>query len=71
MLQRNVLYTGVTRAKKLAVLVGSGRALAVAVRTKGRGRCTPRWITAAAGRVVGAGSQHGPFGPLIVAVSAW
>ena len=38
MLQRNLLYTGVTRAKKLVVLVGSRRALAVAVRTKGAGR---------------------------------
>lgn len=32
MLQRNVLYTAVTRAKKLMVLVGSTRALALAVR---------------------------------------
>jgi exodeoxyribonuclease V alpha subunit len=38
MLQRNLLYTGVTRAKKLVVLVGSRRALAAAVRTKGAGR---------------------------------
>jgi ATP-dependent exoDNAse (exonuclease V) alpha subunit len=38
MLQRNLLYTGVTRAKKLVVLVGSRRALAVAVRTKGSGK---------------------------------
>jgi exodeoxyribonuclease V alpha subunit len=38
MLQRNLLYTGVTRAKRLVVLVGSRRALAVAVRTKGAGR---------------------------------
>jgi exodeoxyribonuclease V alpha subunit len=38
MLQRNLLYTGVTRAKKLVVLVGSRRALAIAVRTKGAGR---------------------------------
>jgi exodeoxyribonuclease V alpha subunit len=38
MLQRNLLYTGVTRAKRLVVLVGSRRALAVAVRTKGSGR---------------------------------
>ena len=38
MLQRNLIYTGVTRAKKLVVLVGSRRALAVAVRTKGSGR---------------------------------
>lgn len=32
MLQRNVLYTAVTRAKRLMVLVGSTRALALAVR---------------------------------------
>jgi exodeoxyribonuclease V alpha subunit len=38
MLQRNLLYTGVTRAKKLVVLAGSRRALAAAVRTKGAGR---------------------------------
>jgi exodeoxyribonuclease V alpha subunit len=38
MLQRNLLYTGVTRAKKLVVLAGSRRALAVAVRGKGSGR---------------------------------
>jgi len=38
MLQRNLLYTGVTRAKKLVVLAGSRQALAVAVRTKGSGR---------------------------------
>ena len=38
MLQRNLLYTAVTRAKKLVVLVGSRRALAAAVRTLGAGR---------------------------------
>jgi exodeoxyribonuclease V alpha subunit len=38
MLQRNLLYTAITRAKKLVVLVGSRRALAVAVRTVGAGR---------------------------------
>jgi exodeoxyribonuclease V alpha subunit len=38
MLQRNLLYTGVTRAKKLVVMAGSRRALAAAVRTKGAGR---------------------------------
>ena len=32
MLQRNLLYTGVTRAKKLLVIVGSKKALALAVR---------------------------------------
>jgi len=41
MLQRNLLYTGITRAKRLIVLVGSRRALAQAVRTPGAGRrCT-------------------------------
>jgi exodeoxyribonuclease V alpha subunit len=38
MLQRNLLYTAVTRAKRLVVLVGSRRALARAVRTEGAGR---------------------------------
>ena len=38
MLQRNLLYTAVTRAKKLVVLVGSRKALAMAVRTAGAGR---------------------------------
>jgi len=38
MLQRNLLYTGITRAKKLVVLAGSRRALATAVRTAGAGR---------------------------------
>jgi exodeoxyribonuclease V alpha subunit len=38
MLQRNLLYTGVTRAKQLIVLVGSRRALAQAIRTPGAGR---------------------------------
>lgn len=34
MLQRNLLYTALTRAKKLAVLIGETRAMAVAVRNK-------------------------------------
>jgi exodeoxyribonuclease V alpha subunit len=38
MLRRNLLYTGVTRAKKLVVLAGSRRALAITVRAKGAGR---------------------------------
>jgi exodeoxyribonuclease V alpha subunit len=38
MLQRNLVYTAVTRAKKLVVLVGSRRALARAVRTEAAGR---------------------------------
>ena len=32
MLQRNLLYTGVTRGKKLVVLVGTKKALGIAVR---------------------------------------
>ncbi|RFU39519.1 ATP-dependent RecD-like DNA helicase [Actinomadura logoneensis] len=38
MLQRNLLYTAITRAKKLVVLTGSRRALAAAVRTTSSGR---------------------------------
>jgi len=32
LLQRNLLYTGVTRGKKLVVLVGTKKALAIALR---------------------------------------
>ena len=32
MLQRNLLYTGITRGKKLVVLVGQRKAIAIAVR---------------------------------------
>jgi exodeoxyribonuclease V alpha subunit len=38
MLERNLLYTAVTRARRIVVLVGSRRALAKAVRTRGAGR---------------------------------
>jgi exodeoxyribonuclease V alpha subunit len=40
MLARNLLYTGVTRGKKLVVLVGQKKALAIAVRNQGSRR---RW----------------------------
>jgi exodeoxyribonuclease V alpha subunit len=40
MLARNLLYTGVTRGKKLVVLVGQRKALAIAVRNHGSRR---RW----------------------------
>ena len=33
MLQRNLLYTGITRGKKLVVLVGQKKAIAIAVRS--------------------------------------
>jgi len=67
MLQRNLLYTGVTRAKKLVVLVGSRRALAVAVRTKGSGRrhTALDYRLGAAGSLP-AGVTTGPFGTLIL-----
>jgi len=38
MLRRNLLYTAVTRAKRVVVLVGSKRAIARAVRTEGAGQ---------------------------------
>ncbi|HEX5114938.1 MAG TPA: ATP-dependent RecD-like DNA helicase [Pseudonocardiaceae bacterium] len=38
MLQRNLLYTAVTRAKRLVVLVGSPKAISQAVRAVGAGR---------------------------------
>jgi exodeoxyribonuclease V alpha subunit len=38
MLQRNLLYTGITRGKRLVVLVGSRRALALAVRRQDTAR---------------------------------
>ena len=44
MLQRNLLYTGITRAKKLVVLAGSRRALAAAVRSRAPAAATRRWL---------------------------
>ena len=40
MLQRNLLYTGVTRGKRLVVLVGQKKAIAIAVRNASSRR---RW----------------------------
>jgi exodeoxyribonuclease V alpha subunit len=40
MLARNLLYTGVTRGKRLVVSVGQRKAVAIAVRNRGSGR---RW----------------------------
>ncbi|MDQ7794201.1 MAG: ATP-dependent RecD-like DNA helicase [bacterium] len=40
MLQRNLLYTGITRARRLVVLVGTAKALAIAVRNT---RVDQRW----------------------------
>ena len=52
MLQRNLVYTGVTRGKRLVVLVGQKRALAIAVRgqqTRRRWSKLKEWLSA--GRV--------------------
>jgi len=38
MLQRNLLYTAVTRDKKLVVVVGTKKALGMAVRRQGTSR---------------------------------
>lgn len=32
MLQRNLIYTGITRAKKICILIGSKKALSFAIR---------------------------------------
>ena len=49
MLQRNLLYTGVTRGKRLVVLVGQKKAVAIAVRdVSGRRRWSKlaEWLSA-------------------------
>jgi hypothetical protein len=51
MLRRNLLYTGITRARKLVVLVGQRRALAIAVketRAEGRWSKLNQWLCFAA-----------------------
>ena len=48
MLQRNLLYTGITRGKRLVVLVGQKKAVAIAVRNaSGRRRSTENPINTA------------------------
>ena len=56
MLPRNLLYTGVTRGKRLVVLVGQRKALAIAVRNGGARR---RWSKLRAW-LVGASASQGP-----------
>jgi exodeoxyribonuclease V alpha subunit len=41
MLQRNLVYTGVTRGKRLVVLVGQRKALVIAVK---EARARSRWL---------------------------
>src|SRR3712207_488503 len=59
MLQRNLLYTAVTRAKRLVVLVGSPRALAQAVRATGSGRRHTGLAHRLRGRPLSAGWEIG------------
>ncbi len=40
MLQRNLLYTAITRAKKMVIIVGTRKAIAIAV---GNDKVTARW----------------------------
>ena len=54
MLQRNLLYTGVTRGKRLVVLVGQKKAVAIAVRNvSGRRRWSKlaAWLSADPSRI--------------------
>src|SRR5258708_31496340 len=75
MLQRNLLYTGVTRGKELVVLVGQKKAIAIAVRNVSRRRrwsklaewlrpCSPvsRRIGVAGGAMGAAGFFPDPLG---------
>ncbi|WP_405561106.1 ATP-dependent RecD-like DNA helicase [Streptomyces sp. NBC_01180] len=57
MLQRNLLYTAVTRARKLVVLVGSRKAIGQAVRTVSAGRR----FTALDHRLAGGGTDDRPW----------
>ena len=54
MLQRNLLYTGITRGKRLAVLAGQKRAVGIAVRNvSGRRRWSKlrEWLGGASARI--------------------
>jgi exodeoxyribonuclease V alpha subunit len=48
MLKRNLIYTGVTRGKRLVVIVGSRQALAIALRSRQERRWSKlrEWLTA-------------------------
>ncbi len=62
MLRRNLLYTAVTRAKRVVVLVGSKRAIARAVRTEGAGQ---RYAALAERLRRGAGGRGGSGNPVL------
>ena len=57
MLQRNLLYTAVTRGKRLVVIVGQKKAMAIAVKGKQRRRRVVEAQGALAVRSLGAGQD--------------
>ena len=62
MLQRNLLYTGITRGKRLVVLVGQKKAIAIAVRNvSGRRRWSKldEWLRAGASRATSHAAKAG------------
>lgn len=61
MLQRNLLYTGVTRGKKLVVLVGQKKAVAIAVRNVSGRKRWSKWPEAL--REKAPQGVNGPCGP--------
>jgi exodeoxyribonuclease V alpha subunit len=67
MLQRNLLYTGVTRGKKLVVLVGQKKAVAIAVRNvSGRRRWSKlsEWLRALISHAAGGIARRSPLKPI-------
>ena len=65
MLQRNLVYTGVTRGKRLVVLVGQRRALAIAVRgqqTRRRWTKLKEWLAPASEPWRRSGAEHAGVG---------
>ena len=58
MLRRNLIYTGVTRGKKLVVLVGQRKAVGIAVRSAEGGRRWSKLRELLEGGVVGNRAAH-------------
>ena len=70
MLQRNLLYTGLTRGKRLVVLVGQKKAVAIAVRNvSGRRRWSKlrEWLNADLSKMSGAVPDRPPIGSVLPA----
>jgi exodeoxyribonuclease V alpha subunit len=65
MLQRNLLYTGITRGKRLVVLIGQKKAVAIAVRNvSGRRRWSKldEWLRPMVSQGAQGGGQGGRSG---------